>query len=199
MHETVGHPRAGARAAELLALMQEKFFDPHTQTLGEYFTDTWQAAPDAQGTLIEPGHHAEWAWLLRKYERLCGEPHGPLATTLLRSALRWSDTATGFLIDEADRNGSPRKTSRRVWPQTELAKAWMAEAEAGDATATDKAKAALRALTIHYLDRPCIGAWTEQFDAQGRALTTLIPATTFYHVFGAIAEADRVLARAARP
>jgi mannose-6-phosphate isomerase len=194
MHETVAHPRAMARAQQLLTLMTDKFFDSRTETLGEYFTDAWTKIPGADGDCVEPGHQAEWAWLLRKHERLSGLPPAPLASRLLRSALRWSDPKTGLLIDEADRNGAVRRTSRRAWPQTELAKAWIAEAEAGVSGAARKAATALQALTNHYLDRPFVGGWVEQFDAEGRALTVYTPATTFYHIFCAIAEADRVLA-----
>ena len=76
MHETVAHPQAMARAQKLLAMMNDKFFDPKTRTLGEYFTDAWTAVPGAAGDCVEPGHQAEWAWLLRKHERLCGLPAG---------------------------------------------------------------------------------------------------------------------------
>jgi len=198
MHETIAHPQAMARAQKLLAMMNEKFLDRRTDTLGEYFTDAWLPVSGADGDCVEPGHHAEWAWLLRKYERLRGLPPGPLAARLLQSALRWTDPETGLLIDEADRNGPVRRTSRRTWPQTELAKAWIAEAELGTPGATQKAAAALQALTDHYLDTPYVGGWTDQFDEHGRALTVHMPASTFYHVFCAIAEADRVLAGLAR-
>jgi hypothetical protein len=35
----------------------------------------------------------------------------------------------------------------------------------------------------------------DQFDAAGKPLATHIPATTLYHVLGAIVEAERVLGR----
>ena len=193
MHETVAHRQAMPRAQRLLALMNEKFFDPRTETLGEYFTDAWALVSGEEGNCVEPGHQAEWSWLLRKYERLCGLPPGPLSATLLKSALRWNDPDTGLLFDEADCNGPLRKTSRRNWPQTELAKAWIAQAEIGTAGAAEKAKAALQALSDYYLDKPVVGAWTDQFDKEGRPLTVTLPASSFYHIFCAIAEADRVL------
>ncbi len=96
-----------------------------------------------------------------------GCPPGPLAATLLRSALRWRDPKTGLLIDEADRNGPVRRTSRRTWPQTELAKAWIAEMEVGVSGAAQKAAAALKALADHYLDTPYPGGWTDQFERAG--------------------------------
>ena len=51
----------------------------------------------------------------------------------------------------------------------------------------------LAALKQHYLDQPFPGGWMDQFDAAGKPLTEFVPASTFYHVFCAIAEADRTL------
>jgi len=188
LQETLSHAQALPRAAIFAAILTDKFLDPQTQTIGEYFNDDWVA----QGSLIEPGHHAEWAWLLRKYDRLRGAAAGPLPTMLLQTARRWCDPQNGFLIDEADRNGAVLRPSRRIWPQAELAKAWTAEAELGVADADQNAAAILCALATHYLDRPCPGGWTDRFDQSGRALTAQMPATAFYHVFSAIAEANRL-------
>ena len=105
LHERAGHPDAMARAGRLLALFETRFIDAKTGTLREYFTDAWTPAPGAEGDIVEPGHHAEWTWLLRQYERLNGLPHGTRASTLIDTAVRWSDPPTGFLIDEADRHG----------------------------------------------------------------------------------------------
>ena len=188
LQETLSHAQAPSRAARFAAMLTDKFLDPQTRTIGEYFNDDWTPQSDS----IEPGHHAEWAWLARKDERLRGAAPGTLPTALLQTALRWRDPQTGFLVDEADRNGAVVRNSRRIWPQTELAKAWMAEAEAGIAGADEKAAAILLAIAAHYLDRPCPGGWTDRFDQAGRALTVQMPATAFYHVFGAIAEANRL-------
>jgi mannose/cellobiose epimerase-like protein (N-acyl-D-glucosamine 2-epimerase family) len=193
----VAHPQAMDRARKLLALMEQKFIDPETGTLGEYFTDQWARAPGADGDLVEPGHHAEWSWLLRQYERINRLPAGARASALIDKAVGWSDPATGLLVDEADRRGGIRRTTRRTWPQTELAKAWMGEAEVGRAGAADKARQALAGLAKHYLDRPVVGGWTDQFDTAGRPLSQVVMASTFYHVFCAIAEADRVLGASA--
>jgi mannose-6-phosphate isomerase len=48
-------------------------------------------------------------------------------------------------------------------------------------------------LDRHYLQHPAAGGWYDQFDGEGRSLVDTIPASTFYHVLCAIAEADRVL------
>jgi mannose/cellobiose epimerase-like protein (N-acyl-D-glucosamine 2-epimerase family) len=193
LHEAIAHPQAIGRAQRLLDMFQSAFFDHESKTLGEYFTDDWEPVPGPEGDSIEPGHHAEWAWLLRRHERLTGASRGVLTSELLQTALRFADPATGFLIDDADRNGTVRRATRRTWPQTELAKAWLAEAETGRQGAAEAARVALAAVTDHYLDRPFVGGWTDQFDAAGSAITYNVPASTFYHVFCMIAEADRVI------
>ncbi len=76
MDETIAHPQAIVRAQQLLTMMREKFFDPKTETLGEYFTDGWELVRGDRGDCVEPGHQAEWAWLLRKFERLRRLPAG---------------------------------------------------------------------------------------------------------------------------
>src|SRR3712207_7919041 len=62
--------------------------------------------------------------------------------------------------------------TRRCWPQTELAKAWIAEAEAGSSQAAGKAREALSALAEHYLDRPFQGGWIDQFGPRSEEHTS---------------------------
>ncbi|MBX6427000.1 MAG: AGE family epimerase/isomerase [Variibacter sp.] len=193
LHETVGHAEALPRARRILTLLEQTFLDAQTRTIREYFDEDWRPAPGELGDIIEPGHHAEWAWLLRKYERLTGETPHVAARHLVETACRFSEAGTGFLIDEADRFGRVRKATRRCWPQTELAKAWLAEHEAGRPGAAEKAAQALVGLAGDYLKGPFPGAWYDSLDAGGKPNIAFVPASTFYHLFCAIAEADRLL------
>jgi mannose-6-phosphate isomerase len=112
---------------------------------------------------------------------------------LLASALRYREQATGCLLDEGDAAGNVRRHTRRLWPQTEFAKAWIAQAEAGEAGAAEQARAALARLERHYLRHPVAGGWYDQFDRDGRSLVATIPASSFYHVLCATVEATSVL------
>jgi mannose-6-phosphate isomerase len=179
-----------ARAGELFGLFVANLYDGEKQVLGEYFEQDWSRI---EPVCVEPGHQAEWVWLLKGFERITGCPTGRHRGQLLASALRYRDPATGMLVDEGDADGNIRKSTRRCWPQTEIAKAWIAQAEAGEAGAADDARAALQCLHQHYLMHPVAGGWYDQFDAQGRSLVDTIPASSFYHILCAIAEADRVL------
>jgi mannose/cellobiose epimerase-like protein (N-acyl-D-glucosamine 2-epimerase family) len=178
------------RAGGLFALFLANFYDKQKHVLGEYFEDDWSKIEPVS---VEPGHQAEWVWLLKGFERITGCPTGRHRAELLASALRYRDEATGCLIDEGDADGNIRRHSRRCWPQTEIAKAWIAQAEAGDAGAAEQARAALSRLERHYLRHPVAGGWYEQFDRDGRSLVATIPASSFYHVLCAVVEAKQVL------
>jgi mannose-6-phosphate isomerase len=158
--------------------------------LGEYFEQDWSRI---EPMVVEPGHQAEWVWLLKRFESITGCPTWRYRAQLLAAALRYCDS-TGCLVDEGDAAGAIRRASRRCWPQTEIAKAWIAQAEAGEAGAADQARAALVRLHRHYLQHPVAGGWYDQFDSRGNSLVDTIPASSFYHVVCAIAEADRCLA-----
>jgi mannose-6-phosphate isomerase len=178
------------RAGQFFALFLANLYDKQTRVLGEYFEDDWSKIEPVS---VEPGHQAEWVWLLKGFERITGCPTGRHRGELLASALRYRDEATGCLIDEGDTAGRIRRHTRRLWPQTEMAKAWIAQAEAGEAGAADEARAALTRLERHYLRHPVAGGWYDQFDRDGNSLIATIPASSFYHVLCAVAEAEQVL------
>jgi mannose/cellobiose epimerase-like protein (N-acyl-D-glucosamine 2-epimerase family) len=178
------------RAGEFFALFLANLYDKQKKVLGEYFEDDWSKIEPVS---VEPGHQAEWVWLLKGFERITGCPTGRYRAELLASALRYRDEATGCLVDEGDASGNIKRHSRRCWPQTEIAKAWIAQAESGEAGAADEARAALMRLDRHYLSHPVAGAWYDQFDRDGKSLIATIPASSFYHVLCACMEAERVL------
>ena len=178
------------RADDLYSLFIANLYDPKRHILGEYFEENWSRI---EPVCVEPGHQAEWVWLLKGFERITGRPTAPHRSQLLDSALRYRDEPTGCLLDESDADGNVRKFTRRCWPQTEIAKAWIAQAEAGDPGAADQAREALVRLHRHYLRHPVRGGWYDQFDRDNRSLVDAIPASSFYHVLCAVAEAERVL------
>jgi mannose/cellobiose epimerase-like protein (N-acyl-D-glucosamine 2-epimerase family) len=178
------------RAGDFFALFLASLYDRQKRVLGEYFEEDWSRIEPVS---VEPGHQAEWIWLLKGFERITGCPTGRLRAELLATALRYRDEATGCLIDEGDAEGGIRRHTMRLWPQTEMAKAWIAQAEAGEAGAAEEARAALARLERHYLRHPVAGAWYDQFDRNGTSLVATIPASSFYHVLCAVAESEQVL------
>jgi mannose-6-phosphate isomerase len=188
--DATNDPVFQTRAGELFSLFVANLYDPRRQVLGEYFEEDWSRIEPVS---VEPGHQAEWVWLLKGFERITGCPTARHRSQLLASGLRYRDDVTGCLFDEGDADGNIRKFTRRCWPQTEISKAWIAQAEAGEPGAADQAREALARLYQHYLRHPVPGGWYDQFDRDGRSLVDSIPASSFYHILCAIAEADRVL------
>ena len=178
------------RAGDLFALFLANLYDKQKRVLGEYFEEDWSKIEPVS---VEPGHQAEWVWLLKGFERITGCPTGQRRRELLETTLRYRDPATGCLVDEGDAAGNIRRHTRRLWPQTEIAKAWLAQAESGEVGAAIEARAALLRLERHYLSHPVAGGWHDQFDRDGKSLIAAIPASSFYHVLCAVTEAERVL------
>lgn len=185
-HDLVFQQRAG----DFYGMFVANLYDKQKQALGEYFEEDWSKI---EPVVVEPGHQAEWVWLLKGFERITGCPTGRPRGELLATALRYQDAATGCLIDVGDTAGNITRHTRRLWPQTEIAKAWIAQAESGEEGAADKARAALARLDRHYLRHPVAGGWYDQFDRDGTSLVATIPASSFYHVLCAVTEAEQVL------
>ncbi len=178
------------RADRLAALFAERFLHRDTDTLGEHFTAGWDPAPHPHGSSVEPGHHLEWSWLLHRLAEAGGPDLRPEAGRLHRWALAHGLDRDGFAIDECDRTGTPRRTTRRLWPQTELIKSHIANGEPDAA-----ARVACRVLDTYLATDP-VGLWIDQFDGSGRACGSGVPASTLYHLVVAFEELLRVAGRA---
>src|SRR5262249_61759823 len=59
-------------ADRIAALCLQKFIDPASGALREFFAADWSPAPGMEGRICEPGHHYEWAFLLDRWARLTG-------------------------------------------------------------------------------------------------------------------------------
>jgi mannose/cellobiose epimerase-like protein (N-acyl-D-glucosamine 2-epimerase family) len=193
--ETVSHPEAAIRATRYRRMLEKTFLDRSTGMLLEFFDRDWRPILQDGAAVVEPGHMAEWVWLVRRYERLFGQKASPLGTHLLGAALRAAEPQYGFLIDEIDSLQQIRLASRRLWPQTELVKAWLAQAETGVDRAADAAEQLIDNIMATYLSGPFPGGWYDKYNAGGEVSVDTVPASTLYHVFLAATEADRVLGR----
>jgi len=182
-----GQQRFLDRADRLADLFRTRMFDPETGVLREYYDAQWRPAAGEQGQIVEPGHHCEWTWLLKRHAG-----SGPLSDEAWRLAdfvERHGRPNGGVLLcDELRVDGSVRSASTRSWPQTEALKAEIALAEARGISLGPRAEAIVEALFDRFLDRPVAGGWVDWTDAEGAPLVTAIPASTLYHVFLAFSE-----------
>ncbi|MGE3141852.1 MAG: AGE family epimerase/isomerase [Hyphomonadaceae bacterium] len=176
-----------ARAGELAALFRGKFFNG--ETLAEYFSDDLARAPAAQGRILEPGHHFEWAWILAQYQRLARDDVHREAHALVRFAeAHGVDAATQVTFNQVRDDGAVLDRGSRAWPNTERIKGHLALYELGGHDPRAALEGSARLLLDRYLAVTPRGSWIDQFDAAGRPLSKAAPASTFYHVFLAFAE-----------
>jgi mannose-6-phosphate isomerase len=191
-HAATGDAAWLGAAGELVQLFADRFYDPATATLGEFFDTGWR--PDPQhGHIIEPGHHFEWAWLLHQWRRQGNDTsQDAAADALYAMAMRHGfDPVHGGIHDQIDRTGAPLATTRRIWPVTEAIKAHVARIAAGQPVPPDQPAALVRHLFANFL-RPAQRGWVETTTREGTPAQTTLPGSTPYHIFLAAAELARL-------
>jgi mannose/cellobiose epimerase-like protein (N-acyl-D-glucosamine 2-epimerase family) len=179
-------------ARRLVDLALKRFIRPASGALGESFTADWQPAPGIQGRIVEPGHQFEWAWLLLRSEG--GHP-----AQLRQAALRLieigelsgvcNQVAINALLDDL----SIHDPNARFWPQTERLKAALLAAERTGEDRYWHMAAAAAATFFPYLDTPVSGLWLDVRLPSGGFVDSPAPASTFYHLVGAIVALDRAV------
>lgn len=178
-------------ANRLFELFETVFFDAETGGVLEFFTPQWQPEQAEGGGPLEPGHMMEWCWLLRCYEKLSGVDVSIYANALFDNAIRlgWNDTLK-LICNSVHIDGQPANSNLRSWAQTELIKASVAQAMAGDIDKLVYASSAIKSMFETYLDVPVYGGWADELDASGRVISQTMPTSTFYHYFCAATEVD---------
>ena len=189
LFETTGDVRHLARAGEIFGLFRTRFFDASNGTLTEFFGPAWERSEAYGSQRLDPGHMAEWTWLLRRYQRDCGRPVDRLCATLFASAVRLGLDPSGFLVDEVDEAGKPLLDTRRLWPQTEYLKALVVQGAATrDSKLFEQAGHLIDRLLASYLTGIPKGCWRDRFTLDGQAENSTVPASTLYHLFAPAVE-----------
>jgi mannose-6-phosphate isomerase len=186
------------RAGDLFELFVARFFRSDAGALGEYFTDALAPADGIAGQLVEPGHHYEWIWLLRRFEWANGRSIQRYVDALYGHADRHGFDREGLIVDEILADGLHHKRSRRVWPIAEAIRANLVEARRGRSGSAAKAATLAALLHDRFLTPDPAGAWpaggwpaggwVDKLDADGGCLSKFMPASTLYHLVGAIDE-----------
>jgi mannose/cellobiose epimerase-like protein (N-acyl-D-glucosamine 2-epimerase family) len=175
-------PADAALGAELLALFEQRFAAPGGVL--EYFDDGLAPLDDARGRVLEPGHAFEWSWLIGRWTAAGGAARPALAQRLYAAA-SLGVNAGGFAQDEVWTDGSVKSASARLWPQAERLKAALAHGErTGDLADAGAAHSALAS----YLDGGRPGLWRDRRLADGGWVDGPSPASSGYHVVGALDE-----------
>lgn len=183
-----------ARATDLFDLFATRFFrDPGV--VGEYFTADLRPADGVVGRIVEPGHHHEWVWLLRRFEEASGRSMQAYVDALYGHADRYGFDEAGMILGELLVDGTPRAGVRRIWPVTEAIKANLVEARHGRKQGEGRAAALAVLLRDRFLTVDPPGGWRDRLDDKGCCVSEYMPASTLYHLLGAIDELRRFAGR----
>ena len=180
-------PRWRTLAAELVSLALTRLIDPRTGALPEFFTADWRPEP---ASVFEPGHQFEWAWLLLRFDASRHDQQ------IERAALKLIEIGETHGVDRKRRatiaslrsDFSVHDPHARLWSQCERIKAaCSAHALTGAARYEAMALEACETLRT-YLDTPIRGLWRDRLDAQGSFVEEPAPASSLYHLVGAVLE-----------
>ena len=178
-------------AAELIDLALARFIDPKGQFLREFYEADWSPAKGEAGRLVEPGHQFEWAWLLDRWARIAGSaPAAEAARALFAAGLAGWDPGRGVAIDALDDELGVASAKARLWPQTEMLKAALQLAP-GATNPADRAAYEAHAVQAaaglwRYLETSVVGLWRDKLGVDGQFVAEPAPASSFYHIVGAI-------------
>ncbi len=178
-------------AAGQAELALDRLIDPENRALGERFGPDWSRPKARADHVVWPGHLYEWAWLLMDWRDADAVTLAE-ALRLVEVAERNGVDARGFAMFALDDTLRPLDRGARLWSQTERIRACArAAALTGDEllwNATAQACAALEA----FLQTPTPGLWRDWRDAGGAFREEAAPASSLYHIAGAIAELARL-------
>lgn len=186
-------PKWQALADEMVELARTRLIDAKTGALSEFFDADWQALPDGQGRVVEPGHQLEWAWLLMRWAQIKGDRTAfDLAWRLVEIAETHGINAQMVAFNALDDHFRVRDAEAKLWPQTERLKALhtlsfhpMASTEQ-KAFAESRMDEAIAGLQTYFLDAPA-GLWHEVMRADGTLDDQPTRASSLYHITCAIA------------
>jgi mannose/cellobiose epimerase-like protein (N-acyl-D-glucosamine 2-epimerase family) len=170
---------------ELSGLALTRLIRQDNGAIGEYYRPDWRLVPGPTGRIIEPGHQYEWAWLLLRCESMHGAPARTAALRLIdigeQHGLR-----NGVVLMTLTDDWNVTDDNARLWSQTERLKAAVLAATLTKEPRYWSIACAAADSMLPYLQTPLPGLWLDVQRADGTLPAAAAPASTFYHVIGAI-------------
>lgn len=175
-------------AAGQARLAMTRLIDPDTGAVLEFFGPGWTVAAAPS---VWPGHQFEWAWLLMRWSLVSGDARALAAALRLveigeRAGV---DPQRNVAVNALDGELGLVDAGTRLWPQTERLRAHLlAGAITGDETCFQSALGAIRGLDP-FLEVETPGLWRDSLETEDMTA----PASSLYHLVGAIVQLDRVV------
>ena len=179
-------------ADALAALALDRFIGPASGALREHFDADWNPALGVAGSTVEPGHQFEWSWLLRRWGRARGrEDAVAAADRLFEIGAGWGvDRSRGVVFNSLLDDLTPLDRATRLWPHAEWLKAAISRGDLhGCADVDEQARQAAAALRL-FTRTEIPGLWRDTLSAEGVFTDRFAPASSLYHIAGAIFELD---------
>ncbi len=191
-YEISGEPRWRDVAEKITDMALTYFIDGQGGFIREFFNEDWSPANGASGSIVEPGHQFEWAWLLARWSKLGGGEKALQAAYRLYSAgEKGIDQDRGVAVDTMNEKLEQVTERARLWPQTERMKAALLLSEIADKQMQGKYRLdglnAAKSLR-RYLDTPLQGLWWDKLTADNEFVFEDASGSTFYHIIEAIAQ-----------
>lgn len=180
-------------ADEIATLCLDRFIDPKSGALREFFGSDWSPFEGELGRIVEPGHQFEWAWLLTRWGQRRGDGRAVIkAERLYEIGLEYGICPTRKVAVMSLRDDfSTLDPTARLWPQTEWLKSSLRLAAVSGSIkrgyylrAAEQACAAMRL----FLEVPKRGLWRDKMQPDGTFVDEPAPASSFYHIACAIDE-----------
>jgi mannose-6-phosphate isomerase len=172
-------------ADEMGQLCLDRLIEKRTGALREFFAQDWAPLHKPEAEVVEPGHHYEWAYLLDRWAKTTKRNRPEEVSRLIAFAdANGIDRERSAAVNEIRLDGSARDPVARLWPQTERLRTYVIDRDTDDDPRLREAIATL----WRYLDAPLRGLWYENLDAKGQFIVEAAPATSLYHIVGAVME-----------
>ncbi len=176
-------------AQECLELFLDVFLQ-NDHVLFEYFSHKLSPLCFPQQA-VEPGHMAEWIYLIDQFERATGHKTDAPMKRIFKTVLSCRDP-DGLLPDRSDCQ-SPQC---RIWPQTEMLKAAIVMNQRGfHLDRLTRPESILENMWAVYFENSIQGGWVDTVGKNRMPVSKNIEASCFYHVYVAFsfycAEAEK--------
>jgi mannose-1-phosphate guanylyltransferase/mannose-6-phosphate isomerase len=185
-------PVAGGKFTEtanaLAALCLDRLIDPQHGVIDEYYDSDWRPGGPNGDRRIEPGHQFEWAWLLSEWSRTGDRLVESHVDRLFRVAEASVLPAINAAPAAISIDGATSDPIARLWPQTERLRtaALLSRTVRSDRTFYTHAAVQAAASVRSYLDTPISGLWWDKQTPDGAFIDEPAPASSLYHLAGAI-------------